>query len=75
MPCSSHHPSFPPYYLALPCIINMPTNLPGALPNIPAFWPGNYSPSSYASRVDSKDAKISTYDYIIVGAFTRYGNA
>ena len=46
----------------------MPTILPGALPNIPGVWPGNYKPSSYASRAGQ--AKASEYDYIVVGGGT-----
>lgn len=39
----------------------MPTILPGDLPNVPAFWPGEYSPQKYAGK---------EFDYVIVGGGT-----
>jgi choline dehydrogenase len=49
----------------------MPTILPGALPNIPFLWPGNYSPGSYSTKVNSSGtAKVKEYDYVIVGGGT-----
>lgn len=50
----------------------MPTNLPGALPNIPAFWSGNYDPSSYSSRSehDHVPDPCCEYDYVIIGGGT-----
>ena len=56
----------------------MPTIFPGALPNLPALWAGNYSPSSYATPLPAKShtpssphaSSYKTYDYIILGGGT-----
>jgi choline dehydrogenase len=52
----------------------MPTNLPGALPNVPFLWPGEYSPAKYATKVNAGNAAATTsakeYDYVIVGGGT-----
>src|ERR1700736_6446635 len=46
----------------------MPTIIPGVIPNGP-FWPGKYSPKTYASAASSaKDPK--QYDYVIAGGGT-----
>lgn len=46
----------------------MPTIFPGAMPNGP-FWPGEYSPSKYASVAGSKQ-EIKQYDFVVVGGGT-----
>lgn len=48
----------------------MPTLIPGAMPNFGAFWPGEYTPSKYASAAESKAESIKKYDYVIVGGGT-----
>jgi choline dehydrogenase len=46
----------------------MPTLLPGTIPNW-SFWPGEYSPSTYASAASS-EIDPRKYDYVIVGGGT-----
>lgn len=46
----------------------MPTIIPGAIPN-GSFWPGEYSPSKYASAASAK-GNPKRYDYVIVGGGT-----
>lgn len=38
------------------------------MPNFGAFWPGEYSPSKYASATSSKEPR--KYDYVIIGGGT-----